>query len=306
MVVHQGLGHAGGAAGIHNPQRVVKRQPQGFKGGHGGVIARHDARPIGGAWQAVVGAQHAAQDGVAHAGQGVAQLRDHADARMVFAAIGDAIATDQHGGGDLGKPVEHGVGAHVGGAHAPHPAHRDHGQKRHHGLGDVGQVGGHPVAGHHALGLQVQGQRGGLAAQLGPRQFLALAAFVGANDGGHARSVRPRHMAQHLLRIVHLGTREPLRTGHGVARQHGGVGRGGLHIQVVPHALPKGVKLSDRPLPQGRIVVKTQAVGAGQPVLVEPDLRNVGWGGRVHAPKVISRLGLSAIGSNTMGPSPWG
>ena len=304
MVVHQGLGHAGGAAGIHNPQGVVKRQPQGFKGGHGVVVAGHGAGPIGGTRQGVGGVQHAAQNGVAHAGQGIAQLRQHADARMVFAAIGDAVATDQHGGGDLGKAVEHGVGAHVGRTHAPDPAHRDHGQKRHHGLRDVGQVGGHPVTGHHALGLQVQGQRGGVATQLGPRQFLALAAFVGANDGGHARSVRTRDMAQHLLRIVHLGTREPLRTGHGVARQHRAVGRGGLHIQVFPHALPKGVELGDRPLPEGFVVVKAQPFVAGQPVLVEPDLRNVGWGGRVHGPKVISRLGGSAIGNNTMGLSP--
>ena len=31
VAVHDGLGQAGGAAGIDDPQRVVKRQPQRFK-----------------------------------------------------------------------------------------------------------------------------------------------------------------------------------------------------------------------------------------------------------------------------------
>ena len=38
VAVHDGLGQAGRAAGVHNPQRVVKRQPQGLKTRHGVVV----------------------------------------------------------------------------------------------------------------------------------------------------------------------------------------------------------------------------------------------------------------------------
>ena len=46
MPVHDGLGQAGGAAGIHNPQRVVKRQPLGFKGISFSIILATSVCPI--------------------------------------------------------------------------------------------------------------------------------------------------------------------------------------------------------------------------------------------------------------------
>jgi hypothetical protein len=127
------------------------------------------------------------QHHVAHRGQGRAQLGHHAQAVVVLVAVGHAVAGDQHHRLDLPEAVEHGVGAHVGRAHAPHRADAHHRQKGDHGLGDVGQVGGHAVARLHALGLQVQRQRGHLAPQLGPAQLGATALFVAADHGRKTR-----------------------------------------------------------------------------------------------------------------------
>ena len=220
VVVHQGFRQAGGATGIHNPQGVVERHPLRRKRLGGGVMALHHRGPTGAVGQGGLAAQVLQQDHVFDAGQGGTQFIHHADALVVFAAVGDAIDPYQHLGRDLFEPVHHGVGAHVGRTHAPNAADTHHRQKRHHGFRDVGQVGGDSVAGLHTLGLQMQRQRRHLAFQLGPRQFAALATFVVADDGGHARRVRRVHMAQHLLGVVHLGTHKPSRTRHDVALEH--------------------------------------------------------------------------------------
>ena len=155
---------------------------------------------------------------------------------MVLAAIGDAIAGDQHLGFDLPEAVEHGGGAHVRRADAPHAAEADHGEEGDHGLGHVRQVGRHAVAGLQALRPQVQRQRRHLAPQLGPADLALLAPLVAADDGRQAGRVRRLHMPQHLPRVVHLRAREPRRAGHAVVGQHLAVRRRRRDAEVVPDA----------------------------------------------------------------------
>ncbi len=219
-------------------------------------------------------------------GQGRTQFVQHGQSVVVAAAIGHAIDGNQYRGLNLPETVEHGVRAHVGRADAPHTADADRGQKRHHGLGHIGQVGGHAVARLHALGLQVQCQRCDLAAQFGPGHLAVRALFVAADDGRHTRGVRRIHMAQHLARIVDLGTGKPLRSGHGVARQHRAVRRGRLDVKVVPHALPEGIEVGDGPAPEGVVVVEGQATLLVQPVLKETDLGKIG---RLHTVGRVAR-----------------
>ena len=156
VTVDDGLGQAGGAAGIHNPQRVVKRQPQGHKGGHRCVVPRggvRHRRGVGHGPRAVQVTQAVVHDEVPHAGQCGAQLLHYGAAVQVAPGVAHAVHRNQDLGFDLSKAVEHRCRAHVGGANTPHPAQRYRGQKRHHGFGNVGQIGGHAVARLQALGL---------------------------------------------------------------------------------------------------------------------------------------------------------
>ncbi len=278
MAVDDGLGQAGGAAGVDDPQRVVEGQPFGLEGRRGRVVARRDLAVVGGIGQPRLQIQVGHKDHMLHAGQACAQLRQHGHAVDIAPGVVHAIDGDQRLGRDLAKAVQHRVGAHVGRADAPDGAQAGRGQQGDHGLGDVGQVGSHAVAAAHALGLQVQGQGGDLAAQLGPGQFAVAARLVAADHGGHAGRMGGIHMAQRLARVVDLGARKPLGAGHGVALQHGRVRRGRLQRVVVPDALPEGVQVGHRPAPQRVVAVELQAVALAQPVLVQADLGDEGRG----------------------------
>ena len=280
MAMHDGFGQTSGAARINDPQRVVERQPQRLKGLHLGIVAGGDGRQLHagtyGAMGQVECAQVVVHDDVLHAGQRVAQLLHHTHAVKVSPAIAHTVHCDQHLGLDLFEAVEHGVGAHVGRANAPHTAHAGGGQKRHHGFGNIGQIRRDPVARLHTLGLQVQRQSSHLAAQLRPAHLAAQALFVVADDRQKASFMRGLHMAQHLVRVVGLSTGKPLGPRHDVVRQHGGVRRGRLEIKIIPNALPEGVQLGHRPTPEVVVGGKTQATFISQPVLVQPNLGQMG------------------------------
>ena len=276
VAVHDGLGQAGGAAGVDDPQRVVERQPQRLEGCDFGIVSGGSACVACAISYCFRSIQVVHQQHVLYRGQGCAQLGQHVHAVDVAPAVGHAIGCNQHLGRNLAKAVEHGVRAHVGGAHAPHRAQADRGQEGDDGLGNVGQVGRHAVARLHALRAQVQRQRSHLAAQLGPRQFALQALFVAADQRGLARRMGRCHMAQHLARVVHLCAGKPLGARHAVARQHGAVRGRGFDGEVVPHALPESIELGHRPAPQRVIAGEFEPVALAQPVLVQAQLGNVG------------------------------
>ena len=86
----------------------------------------------------------------------------------MFAAIGDAIASNQHLRLNLFEPVEYGQGPHVGGANAPYTTHADGGQKGNDGFRNVRQISGHTIARLQTLGLKVKGHRGNSSSQFWP------------------------------------------------------------------------------------------------------------------------------------------
>ena len=284
MAVHDGLGHAGRAAGVHDPQRVVERQPQRLERVHSRIVAGGDLGQVHTRRRGVQRSAHlggrlrqvGVQDHVLQRGQRGAHLGHNREPVEIAAAVGHAIAGDQDLGLDLPETIEHGVGAHVGRTHAPHAADAHGGEEGHHGLGDVGQVGGHAVAGLNPLCLQVQGQRRHLAPEFGPAQFDGMALFVAADDGRKAGGMGGHDMAKDLLRVVHLCTRKPVGAGHHVLFQHRCVGRGRLDIEVVPDALPVSFEIGGGPAPQRVVVVEMQATLLGQPVLIQADLGHEG------------------------------
>ena len=77
VVMHQGLGQAGGATRIHNPQRVVEWHPQGRERMHRCIVPLHDLRPIGAVGHRRLIAQVAVNHHMLHTGQGLAQFADH-------------------------------------------------------------------------------------------------------------------------------------------------------------------------------------------------------------------------------------
>ena len=247
--MHDRLGQASGAAGIHDPQRVVKRQPHRLKSlDLGAMLLRglcHAHRAGHLAAGQIGSAQVVVNDHMLYRRQGVDQLLHHGHAVVVAPAIGDAIHRDQHLGLNLLEAVQHRQRAHVGRANAPHPAHTDGGQKGHHGFGNIGQVSRNAVAGLQPMGLQMQGHGGHLTSQLRPGHFAVLPFFIAANQGHEAGLIGRLHMAQHLLRIVELGPGKPLPARHGVFGQHLAVGGGRAHVEIVPNALPKSIQVRD-------------------------------------------------------------
>ena len=267
--VNDGLGQAGGAAGIHHPQRVVKRQPVGLESGHGRVVAGSQGVEVVGVGHALGGKPGAHHHHLLQRGQGRAQFADGGTAVERLAGIKHAIGCNQGLGLDLFEAVEHGGRAHVGGTHAPHRANAGAGQKRNHGFGHVGQVGGHPVAPANAQLAQAQRQRRHLALQLGPARLAHAAGFVFADDGQHAGRVGRRHVTHHLAGVVDLRALEPFDVGHGASRQHRTVRRGRRHLEVIPDALPEGRQVGGGPAPQRVVTVEMLAALFGQPLLVQ-------------------------------------
>ena len=228
MSMHDGLGQAGRAAGVDNPQGMVERQPQRLEGPCCRIVARNrlgeghmDQCRVGPAQRA----QMVEHQQMTHRRQRRAQLRHHRQPVLVPTTVGHAVTGDQHRGFDLAEAVEHGVAPHVGRTDAPDAADADGGQKGDHGLGNVRKIGHDPVSRLHALGLQVQGQGGHLPAQFRPghlaRRTVAQAALVVADDGRHGGRMGRVRMAQHLTGVIELRPDKPARAGHLALGQDG-------------------------------------------------------------------------------------
>ena len=162
MPMHNRFGQARGAAGINDPQRMVKGQPHRLKALHGLAMLlgglRHAHRAGHLVAGQVGGAQVVMNDHMLHGRQSVHQLLNHAHAVMVAATIRDPVDCNQDLGLDLFEPIEHRQSAHIGCANAPDTPNADGGQKGNHGLGNIGQISGDAVAWLDALRLQMQGQ----------------------------------------------------------------------------------------------------------------------------------------------------
>ena len=70
---------------------------------------------------------------------------------------------------DLAEPIEHALHAKIWRARRPYRANRRGAEHGDDGLGDIGEVGGDPVARLDPLRAKRRGKRGGLGAQLPPR-----------------------------------------------------------------------------------------------------------------------------------------
>ena len=249
VAVHNRFGQTGGAAGIDNPQRVIKRQPERLKRPCRLIVRSGCQSEINAVGDGVQRCQRQAQivvhDQVRHRRQRRTQFGHDHRAVKIASAVGDAVTGNQHLGLDLLEAVQHRIDAHVRCANAPHAADAGGSQKRDHGLCNIRQIGRHAVARLHPMRLQMQRQRRDLTAQFGPahvpRCLPPQALFVMADDGRKASGLGRIDMAQYLACIVELGADKPARLWHRRAVAHHAVRRRRAQVEVVPDALPEGM-----------------------------------------------------------------
>ena len=209
MAMHDGLGHAGGAGGIQDPQGMVERQllePDGLRPGRRMVQQR---LPRHGAFQRGVLVQVRQQHGMFQRRQRLAQGAHHIHAVEVAAAVTVAIDRQQELGVDLAEAVQHAGMAHVGRAARPDGADAGAGKKGDRGFRNVGQIGHHPVARADAERAQRIGHRRNLIAQFAPGELRQAAQFGTGDDGGRIGGRVIGVEAKYLLGKIEPGAIEP-------------------------------------------------------------------------------------------------
>jgi len=226
----------------------------------------------------VVGPVHATGDGVERRGHGdigrcrpVGAVGEHADHHRalqrwqlrgdgrdaiqtaeLLAPVAVAIGRHQHGGLCLPEAIHHAVDPEVAGGGGERGPDGIRGQERDDGLGDVRHVGGHPIAGLHAVGGEGRRQCSYLFAQLLPRVGAPIAVL---GDGHECLVARAVSVRKRVLRVRQRGLREESTLAHGtVARvEHDWAGVAD-DLAVRPHSLPELLGVLHRPTVQGNRV----------------------------------------------------
>ena len=101
-----------------------------------------------------------------------------------LAAVRVAVDGEEDPGLDLGEAVDDAADAELGGAARPHGSQAGRGQERHQGLGDVWQVGHHPVSALHAQTAKPGRHAGHLSAEVSVAHRGEGPGLVGEQDGG--------------------------------------------------------------------------------------------------------------------------
>src|SRR5919202_1837558 len=270
LAVHDGLRQAGGPRGVEHPQRVVEghlleSQLSAFVVlkqfvPHGHVLqgasvrlffeVRQDHDPL-------------------ELRDLLLELRHHLRPVVVLAAVAVAVHRDKDLRPYLLEAVYDAARAEVRGAAGPDRAYGRDGEQRDDGLGDVRQVGHHPIATPHAHTLEASGQGGGPLAQLSPAHLTKRPQLGLVHDGG----LLGTRVLEGVLGVVKLRPDEPLGTGHLATPQHPLVGLRGSHAAVLPNGCPEPLEIGDGPLPEPGVIVEGEILLVSQPPHVAGDVR---------------------------------
>ncbi len=165
----------------------------------------------------------------------VGQLGHPAQAVVDLAVVLVGGGDEQHLRLDLAEAVHHALHAEIGragGENRPDRGRRQHGNDR---LGQVGQVGGHPVALFHAHLAQCRGHAGHFGVELGVADLAVHAVLVGEHQRGALVAVLEQVLGEIKPRLG-----EPTRARHGRPVLDGVVAAGlGDHVAELPHRLPE-------------------------------------------------------------------
>lgn len=256
-----GLGEAGRARGVEDPQGVL----EGDLFEDGLRVGRGQGRPLQGAFGGFGAEQGDVHDG-AQGGQFAAEFGDRVAAVVLLAAVAVAVDGEQDDRLDLLEAVEDAAGAEVRRAGRPDGPHGGRGEQGDDGLGNVREVAADAVSGAYAEGAQFGGQRADLAAQLRPGDRGRFVGLVDVQEGRFVRAGRRR--AQGVLGVVEGRSGEPLGAGHRAVAEHARVGGREADVEPLGDGLPEGVQFVDGPAVQCRVA----ALGGGSVVFGRPGL----------------------------------
>src|SRR6185437_7375541 len=93
-------------------------------------------------------------------------------------------------------------------------------------------------------------------AQIFPRDFGGWLPLRAEDDRGPVS----RDIAEHLLGVVEAGAGEPMRAGHLMALEDGGIRTGWFQVEELPDRLPEVFQMRDRPVPEAFIVIGMDAL----------------------------------------------
>ena len=160
-----------------------------------------------------------------------------------------AVGGDQDPGFDLPETIQHAPHAEIGRGGGKDRAERSGGQQGDHGLGHIRQPGRHAVAGRDARGLERGRERRHLAVERVMREC-AIDPVLAPKD----QRVGLVPAAQQVFRVIQSGFREPLSPRHPLAMRENGARPLADDRAIIPYGRPKGGRLANRPMVQGRVV----------------------------------------------------
>ena len=229
VAVDDRLGQAGRARRVEDVERVVERQ--GLELGRGAAARSRAGRPEQVVPQhgTVVAGGLGFRLEVRHRHRRPQRRQGGADrGHLVLAAdrlcaVAVAVDRQQHRGLDLAPPVDDAARAELGGARRPDRPQAGGGEEGDDRLGDVREIGRHPIAAADPERAQPGPAPRHVVAQLVHGQLDPLAALR-QPDQGWTERLRP----QGVRRVVHLRAGEPAGARHDRVGERGGDRRAGL------------------------------------------------------------------------------
>ncbi len=241
--VHDAFGHARGAGGIQNVERMRERHGFGLelRVGLDEVGEQHPVRQPAQLRCAVAIRDH---DDRAQLGQPRGDRADERQRVDALAVVEVAIRREQHLRLDLPEAIENRVRSEVRRARRPDGADARGREHRDDGFGSIRDESRDAVAAADAERAQACRDTGDLPREIAPAELAALAALVRGHDRG-ARAMRLQQVRGEAQRRAF----EPARAGHLVAvLEHRRVVRARTDAAKSPDGFPKLRRLRDAPL----------------------------------------------------------